>query len=393
MTFGVLLLIVIAGLAGPLLGAFRRFPVPVAVGEIAAGVIVGGTGLGWLDASDPTVAFLSDVGFAMLMLAAGMHIPIHAVARGHLVGRALGAVAVTAALAVPAGYAAARVIGDGNHLVYTVLLAGGSAALIVPALIELRAADRPAALTAILWISIADIIAIAALPLVLQPDRAGRAALASIAVSAIAAAVFVTARMLDDHRVVTRIRRLSKKRSWALDLRLSLAVLFTLCWVAVEGGTSILVAGFSAGLVVGALGGPHRLSTQVTGVAQGFLVPLFFVARRAHRHRGPRNTAPPPGARRGPRPPQRCRTDDRRGRHAAGRRRRPGRLRAAGPPGGHRDARDPDGTAEPGGRRHDPRRGAHLGADRHRRRADARPRCRADSRHGPTRLGCGTLNH
>ena len=42
-------------------------------------------------------------------------------------------------------------------------------------------------------------------------------------------------------------------------------------------GTSILIAGFAVGLVVAATGGPKRLSRQVTGVAQGFFVPLFFV--------------------------------------------------------------------------------------------------------------------
>ena len=31
------------------------------------------------------------------------------------------------------------------------------------------------------------------------------------------------------------------------------------------------------GLVVAAIGGPKRLSTQVRGVAEGFFVPLFFV--------------------------------------------------------------------------------------------------------------------
>ncbi len=38
-----------------------------------------------------------------------------------------------------------------------------------------------------------------------------------------------------------------------------------------------MIAGFAAGLVVAVEGGPHRLSTQVTGVANGFLVPVFFV--------------------------------------------------------------------------------------------------------------------
>jgi Kef-type K+ transport system membrane component KefB len=69
----------------------------------------------------------------------------------------------------------------------------------------------------------------------------------------------------------------SKRRGWALDLRLALAVLFGLAWIAQQSGTSVLLGGFAMGLVVAAIGGPKRLSTQVRGVAEGFFVPLFFV--------------------------------------------------------------------------------------------------------------------
>ena len=49
---------------------------PVVIGEILAGVVVGRTGLDLVDPADPTVQFLSDVGFAMLMFTVGAHIPL-----------------------------------------------------------------------------------------------------------------------------------------------------------------------------------------------------------------------------------------------------------------------------------------------------------------------------
>ena len=76
MNFGVLALIVLAGLAGPLLGAGRSVFVPLVIGEILAGVVIGRTGLDAVDPTDPTVQFLSDVGFAMLMFTVGAHIPL-----------------------------------------------------------------------------------------------------------------------------------------------------------------------------------------------------------------------------------------------------------------------------------------------------------------------------
>ena len=76
MSLGELALIVAAGLAGPLLAASRRAFVPVVVGEIFAGVILGSSGLDVIDADNATVSFLAEAGFAMLMLTVGMHIPL-----------------------------------------------------------------------------------------------------------------------------------------------------------------------------------------------------------------------------------------------------------------------------------------------------------------------------
>ena len=277
MSFGVLLLIVLAGFGGPLLGSSRRFALPVVVGEVLAGVAVGATGFGWVDATQPTIAFLAEIGFAMLMLAAGMHVPLRTPGLVRLLPKAGITFALAAAIAVPCGLLAAALTGGGHAAIYVLLLSGGSAAVVLPALEEAGLLESPAFLPLIIQIALADVAAIVAVPLVLEPSRALHAALASVLVSACALLVYLVARKLEGSEVVQAVRGLSGERRWALDLRAALMILFALCWVALRSGTSILVAGFSAGLVVGALGGPSRLSTQVIGVAQGFFVPLFFV--------------------------------------------------------------------------------------------------------------------
>ena len=277
MSFGVLLLIVLAGFGGPLLGSSRRFALPVVVGEVLAGVAVGATGFGWVDATQPTIAFLAEIGFAMLMLAAGMHVPLRTPGLVRLLPKAGITFVLAAAIAVPCGLLAASLTGGGHAAIYVLLLSGGSAAVELPALEEAGLLESPAFLPLIIQIALADVAAIVAVPLVLEPSRALHAALASVLVSACALLVYLGARRLEGSEVVQAVRGLSGERRWALDLRAALMILFALCWVALRSGTSILVAGFSAGLVVGALGGPSRLSTQVIGVAQGFFVPLFFV--------------------------------------------------------------------------------------------------------------------
>ena len=76
MSFGTLALIGICGLSGPLLAAAGRGAVPVVAGEILAGVVIGRTGINLLSTDNATLAFLSDVGFTMLMFSAGMNVPV-----------------------------------------------------------------------------------------------------------------------------------------------------------------------------------------------------------------------------------------------------------------------------------------------------------------------------
>ncbi|MSZ89935.1 MAG: hypothetical protein F2585_11390, partial [Actinobacteria bacterium] len=100
---GVLAVIVAAGLLGPLLAAWKRFPIPIVVGEIAAGIIIGPQLLDLVDPNDPLVATLHDAGFALLMFTVGLHLRLHDPALRRAAPRALIAVAATGLLAIPVG--------------------------------------------------------------------------------------------------------------------------------------------------------------------------------------------------------------------------------------------------------------------------------------------------
>ncbi|MGD0167745.1 MAG: cation:proton antiporter [Gaiellaceae bacterium] len=277
MNFGILALIVLAGLGGPLIAAGRHGFVPVVVGELAAGVLIGKTGAHWLDPAQSTIVFLADIGFAMLMFSAGMHVPIRqpGIIRGFR--RGLVAAVIVAALSIPVGLGIAAVTPNGHAAIYALLLASGSAAVLLPILEEEQLLGDGRALVLMAQVGIADVAAIVALPLVMQPGKALHVALGTLAVALAAIVALALARLLRGHPLTHRFRQESKQRGWALDLRLSLLLLFALAWLASRTGTSILIAGFAVGLLVAIVGGPKRLSTQVTGIASGFFVPLYFV--------------------------------------------------------------------------------------------------------------------
>ncbi|MBX7431202.1 cation:proton antiporter [Mycobacterium sp. Y57] len=274
--FGTLTLIVVIGLAGPLLASVRHLGIPVVIGELAAGMVVGRTGFGIVDHTDPTFILVADVGFALVMFVAGTHVPVRDVTlRASVPGAAIRAL-VVGALAAVFGVAAAYLFGTGHALLYAVVIASSSAALALPVMDSLGLAG-PAVLSVKAQIAIADTAAIVLLPLVIDPHRAARAAVGSLALAAGAAAVYAFLRTADRRGWRRRLHRYSRRNRMALELRVSLLLLFALCAVAIASRVSIMLAGFALGLAVAAVGEPRRLARQLFGVTEGFFGPLFFV--------------------------------------------------------------------------------------------------------------------
>jgi Kef-type K+ transport system membrane component KefB len=157
-----------------------------------------------------------------------------------------------------------------------VLLASSSAALVLPIVDSLRLRG-PRVLTTTAQVAVADIACIVALPLAVDPPNAPRAAVGAALVAACAAVLFIVLRWLERTGTRGRVHDVSEDRKFALELRIQLALLFALSGLAVAGHVSIMLAGFSFGLVVAAVGEPRRLAHQLFAVSDGFLGPVFFV--------------------------------------------------------------------------------------------------------------------
>ncbi len=263
-------------MAGLLLSYVTAGWIPAVAAEIAAGAVVGRTGFGILHAGSPTLIFFSEVGFAMLMFSAGMNVPLSDTKLRSSLPRGAKAAAIAAGLAIPAGILITVVPGVGHPAVYAVLIASSSAAIVVPIIEERRLSGEPI-LALITQVTLADIFATLAIPFVLRPGRAVHTVIGTAATAACVVVAFLVSRALRARSEVKALRKESKRHHWAIDLRVALVTLFALAWVAQSTGTSILIAGFGAGLMVAAIGGPKRLSQEVLGVAGGFFIPLFFV--------------------------------------------------------------------------------------------------------------------
>ena len=276
MDFQTLAIISVVALLGPLLAMPRRWNIPVVIGQLAAGVIVGRTGFGLIEAADPTLTLLADVGFALIMFVAGTHVPVRTGAiRAALSAGLVRAILVTVS-ASALGVAIAIMFGTNHAPLYIVLLASSSAALVLPLIHSLGLRGR-SILELTAQVAIADIAAIVALPLAIDPPNAGRAALGAALIAALAVAVYLLLSRLERNGSRARLHKLSANRKFALELRIQLAILFALSAVAVFSHVSVMLAGFAFGLAVAAVGEPRRLARQLFALADGFFGPLFFV--------------------------------------------------------------------------------------------------------------------
>ena len=274
--FETLALVAIIGMAGPLLASIPRFGIPVIIGELLAGLLVGKTGFGIVDHTDPTFTLLANIGFALVMFVVGTHVPVRdKTLRSQIPKALLRAVAVGAVAAV-LGVVLAEVFGTGHAAVYAVLMVSSSAALALP-VIDSLGLDGPPVLSVTTQIAIADAASIMLLPLVINPGQAPRAGLGAVAVAGVAVVFYFLLRIVNRRGWRRRLHRYSRKHLLALELRVSLICLFTLCALAVTTHVSIMLAGFALGLAISGVGEPRRLARQLFGITEGFFGPLFFV--------------------------------------------------------------------------------------------------------------------
>jgi Kef-type K+ transport system membrane component KefB len=275
--FAQLTILVLAGLAGPLLAFGKRGLIPVVIGELIAGFVLGKTGFGVIDSASQPLPVLSAIGFAMLMFTAGTHVDIGSPAIRQGFTRGLFALALVAITAVPIGLLLDHALGIGHPALIAVIMTGSSAAIAFPILEERKLAGPNVAFL-IAWVALADSVTVVIMPLTLvksgNPLEAIGGDAAIIAAGVLALVVAMQTRRT---KFAQDMNNESLQRGWAWQVRVSLVLLLGLSTIAQKTGASTLVAGFLAGMVIVRLHESDRLTVQFTGVANGFFVPLFFV--------------------------------------------------------------------------------------------------------------------
>jgi Kef-type K+ transport system membrane component KefB len=274
--FDTLAVLTAVGFAGPLLASLPRLRIPVIIGELIAGLVIGKTGFGLVDDANPTFQLLANIGFALVMFVVGSHVPVRDPEMRSAVPLALARAVLVGAVAAALGFGLATEFGTGHAALYAVLMASSSAAMTLPMIDSLRL-HGPQVLAVTAQIAIANAACIVLLPLVIDFRHAPTAALGGLAITACAVVLFVLLRAIDRRGWRQRMHDYSQKQRFALELRTNLLVLFGLATLAVSTDVSVMLAGFALGLVIASVGEPRRLARQLFGITEGFFSPLFFV--------------------------------------------------------------------------------------------------------------------
>jgi Kef-type K+ transport system membrane component KefB len=245
------------------LGFAPRLRVPSVVVEIAAGVAVGPTWLGWVQVDD-VVAVLAALGLGFLLFLAGLEIDLRGLAGPTLRSAGLGYL-VTIGLGLGVGLGLQAIGWVGSGLLVAITLSATSLGLVVPVLKD------------------ADFAAVVLLSLFYSATGDVGTTVALLAAFVVFAVVvgFAAGRAGRSMRLGDVLVRLQDTTA---EIRVRAAVVVLVAFVALASrfGIETILGAFVAGAVVGAVdrdASSHpQFRTKLEAVGYGFLVPVFFVA-------------------------------------------------------------------------------------------------------------------
>jgi Kef-type K+ transport system membrane component KefB len=283
-SFGNLLAVgAVAFLAPLFLGLVPRVRLPAPVLEIAAGIVVGPSVLGWVRVDGP-VRIVSVLGLAFLLFLAGFEIDLHRL-RGRLPRVAGLGFAVSMALAMAAGLLLQLAGLVETPLLVAVMLVATSLGLVVPVLADAGEARSDLGQVVIAGASIADFGAIILLSLLFTRDGSGPGAtLVLLGAVAVAAAAVVLA-LAGAARSVRLSDVLVRLQDTTAQIRVRGAVLLLLGFAALAErlGLEVILGAFVAGAILRFVDRDVHMThptfpTKLEAIGYGFLVPVFFVA-------------------------------------------------------------------------------------------------------------------
>ena len=284
----ILVVTVVALLAPVLVNLAPRLRLPAVALEIVIGVIVGPSGLGWLEVDLPVVV-LSLLGLAFLLFLAGLEID-PARLRGRIGVISLGFVA-SLGLAVIVAYALQPFETIRNPPFVAIILASTSLGLVVPVIRDGDESETEFGQTVLAASSLAEFGTILLVSLFFSTSSSGTPGLGSNVFLLVAFSVLVVViglGMMEAGRSLRVSATLRALEDTSAQLGVRAAVLLLVLFVALASGLGVetILGAFVAGALLRFVDQEEHLihvefRRKVEAIGYGFLIPVFFVSSGA----------------------------------------------------------------------------------------------------------------
>jgi Kef-type K+ transport system membrane component KefB/Trk K+ transport system NAD-binding subunit len=289
-------LLIVLGLAflvPILLARFRRLP--VVVGEIAAGIVVGTSGLGWVT-EGPILDFMGDVGLAFLMFLAGMEINftrlfprrssteddvLQEEDQPNVLLLSLLVYMFTLLLAVPGGFLIRALGFNADPWLLAFILSATSLGVLLPILKERRLTNSPFGQFVFVSATLADFVTVILFTVyIITFDRGFDLEIFSIGLLFIAFLVFFRfGPQFVRIPVVSRFFNELSRATVQIKVRGALAILLAFVVLAEFVNAELILGAFLAGMIISLLKSPddEGLVHRLEAFGFGFFIPIFFI--------------------------------------------------------------------------------------------------------------------
>ena len=264
--------------AAKLFGALAQWiGQPAVLGELCAGVMLGGSALAIVDPKMEVLHLLSELGVIILLFAIGLETDLKKLIKA---GGASSVVALAGVvLPFAFGYAVCFAFGLSN---LTAIVAGASltatsVGITARVLSDLNRLHEPESQIVLGAAVIDDVIGLVILTVVAGVARGEGVTAAGVAAATASAFGFLIGTLLIGRWIVPPVvSRLSKVNLPGTPAMLAILLAFGLAWLASYSGSATIIGAFAAGLLIRETPQAHEIERSITHLGH-FFVPIFFV--------------------------------------------------------------------------------------------------------------------
>jgi Kef-type K+ transport system membrane component KefB len=288
-----LVVLALAVLTPVVLSRFRRLP--IVVGEILAGIVVGVSGLNWVG-DDLILVFMGDIGLAFLMFLAGMEIDFEQIFPREKAPKSeneaenipsstllvsLGVYALTFLLAVPGGFLIVGLGMNADPWLLAFILSATSLGVLLPIMKERNLMNSFFGQFVFITATLSDFITVLLFTVfIITFDHGFSVEIFSIGLLFIAFIILArTGVRFVRIPVVGRFFDEMSKTTVQIKVRAALAILLAFVVLAEYVNAELILGAFLAGMIISLLKGPKDIGLihSLEAFGFGFFIPVFFI--------------------------------------------------------------------------------------------------------------------